>query len=209
MCTCCPWEIEALLILNPWCSLCILSRWSNSEICLRQFEFPTITIPSCPPCVLDLIKACSTFLTSWCSCNAIQDLIDNQHLKRLSHLWAVGVMENLKTHSENTAAQQRQNDNYWYMSVPWALVHRSYLLLLPESIILCVVPHLQGKDGGQAADSHDRWQSLCVHECVFVFYFFILQSLCQTKSVQCHCLPPHLMAPTALMCDVFEYVWGS
>lgn len=172
-------------------------------------EFPTITIPSSPPCVLDLIKACSTFLTSWCSCNGVQDLIDNQHFKRLSHLCAMGIMENLKTRSENTAAQQRQNDNYCYMSVPWAVVHRSYLFLLPQSIILCVVPHLQGKDGGQAADSHDRWRSLCVHECAFVFCFFILhRSLSKTRSVRCHCPPLHLMAPTALMCNVFEYVKG-
>lgn len=62
------------------------------------------------------------------------------------------------------------------------------------------------EDGGQAADSHDRWQSVCVHVCVF-FFFFPQRSLSRARSIQRHCLTATFnpMGPTGLGREVFDW----
>lgn len=67
---------------------------------------------------------------------------------------------------------------------------------------VCFAPFAE-EDGGQAADSHDRWQSVCVHVCVF-YFFFPQRSLSQARSIQRHCLTTTFnpMGSTGLGCEV-------
>ena len=69
----------------------------------------------------------------------------------------------------------------------WFTARRS---LLPQSIILCVLPHLQRKMVAWLSTAMtDGRPCACAFVCVFVSYFFIPQrSISQERSIQFHCL---------------------
>lgn len=72
---------------------------------------------------------------------------------------------------------------------------------------VCFAPFAE-EDGGQAADSHDRWQSVCVCACLFsTSFFFPQRSLSQARSIQHHRLTTTFnpMGPTGLGCEVFDW----
>lgn len=55
---------------------------------------------------------------------------------------------------------------------------------------VCFAPFAE-EDGGQAADSHDRWQSVCV--CLFSSSFFLREVTARLDQYSNIVLPPHLI----------------
>lgn len=125
--------------------------------------------------------------------------MDNQHLKKLSYLGAVGTVENLVKR-----LRQRQNDLLVYIS---SLGEMFPPRLSPSPSVyyfVCFAPFTE-EDGGRAVDSHDRWQSVCVCMllCLFCTPLFLRGVSARHNQYSGIVLPPHL-----IQWDPQVWVWG-
>lgn len=96
--------------------------------------------------------------------------MDNQHLKKLSYLGAVGTVENLVKRLRH---RQRQNDLLVYISSLGEMFPPRFSPSPLVYYFVCFAPFTE-EDGGRAVDSHDRWQSVCV--CMLLCFFLLLYS---------------------------------
>lgn len=119
--------------------------------------------------------------------------MDNRHLKRPFHLWGMGNTEDLTTHNvDRLWLRQRQNDTHWFMSVPQAMVPSSSLLL-SQSIILCVLPHLQRKVVARLPTAMTDG-SVRLHVCVCFLLLLLLRGVSARRNqYRVIVLPTHLI----------------
>lgn len=97
---------------------------------------------------------------------------------------------------------------YWFISAPWVKCSLLASLLHPQSIILCVLPHLQRKMvAGLSTAMTDGSLCVCACFCVFFYSFIPQRSLSQAQSIQRHCLTTTFnpMGPTGLGCEVSDW----
>lgn len=117
--------------------------------------------------------------------------MDNQHLKKLSYLGAVGTVENLVKRLRH---RQKQNDLLAYIN---SLGEMFPPRLSPSPSVyyfVCFAPFTE-EDGGRAVDSHDRWQSVCVCMllCLFSTPLFLRGVSARHNQYSGIVLPPHLI----------------